>query len=167
MLGLKLNHVSKGSTGNKIGYVTLEAIAGTNILVPYLSVKSRQLIWRSGTRRWNLRVHVLPMSCTSLTIWQGTRIKNNFDILLLEYQLKRGGCWMVISTEWSVNGQHFGYCLRVELVFGEHWYRLVGTKSLYKPVTALRRIYGVTRLRKGWYFNDQLCNIDLRSSAGA
>ena len=39
------------------------AITGTTILVPYLEVKSLQLIWRSGTRRWNLRVPDLQMNC--------------------------------------------------------------------------------------------------------
>ena len=33
-----------------------------------------QLIWRSGTRRWNLRVPDLQLSCSDLTTWQGTRI---------------------------------------------------------------------------------------------
>ena len=43
--------------------------------MPYLSVKSLQLIWRSGTHRWNLRVPDLQMSCRDLTTWQGTRIE--------------------------------------------------------------------------------------------
>ena len=53
------------------------AITGTTILVPYL-------IWRLSslcssfedwsTRRWNLRVPDLQMSCRDLTIWLGTRI---------------------------------------------------------------------------------------------
>ena len=37
-------------------------MAETTIGVPYLKVKSLQLIWRSGTRRWNLRVLDLQMS---------------------------------------------------------------------------------------------------------
>ena len=49
-----------------IGHVTLVAITRTVILVPYLSVKSLQLIWGLGTRRWNLRVPDLQMSCSDL-----------------------------------------------------------------------------------------------------
>ena len=57
-----------------IGHVALVAITGIAIMVPYLWVKSLQLIWRSGTRRWNLRVPDLQMSCRDLTVWQGTKI---------------------------------------------------------------------------------------------
>ena len=32
------------------------------------------IIWRSGTRRWNLRVPNLPMSCRDFAASQGTRI---------------------------------------------------------------------------------------------
>ena len=38
------------------GHVILVATAGTTILVPCHVVKSLLCIWRSGTRRWNLRV---------------------------------------------------------------------------------------------------------------
>ena len=41
---------------------------------PIFKVKSLQLIWRSGTRRFHLRVPDLRMSCRVLTTWQGTRI---------------------------------------------------------------------------------------------
>ena len=47
------------------------AIAVVIILVPYHVVKSLQLIWRLGTRRWNLRVPNLQMSCSDS---KGTRI---------------------------------------------------------------------------------------------
>ena len=40
---------------------------GLFILVPCPQVNSLQLIWRSGTRRWNLRVPDLQMSCNDLT----------------------------------------------------------------------------------------------------
>ena len=39
-----------------IGHVILAAITKTTILVPYLQVKSLQLMWRSGNRRWKLCV---------------------------------------------------------------------------------------------------------------
>ena len=45
------------------------------ILVLYLWIKSLQLIWRLGTRRFHLRVPNLQMSSRDLTTWQGTRIK--------------------------------------------------------------------------------------------
>ena len=45
-------------------HVTLVIISGTTIMVRYFWVKSlRQLIWRSGTRRFHLRVPDLQMSC--------------------------------------------------------------------------------------------------------
>ena len=50
-----------------IGHGTLTVIAGTTILVPSHVVKSQQLIWRSGTRRFHLRVPDLQMSCRDLT----------------------------------------------------------------------------------------------------
>ena len=49
-----------------MGNVTLVAITGTIIIVPYLEVKSLELILRSGTRRWNLRVPDRQMSCKDL-----------------------------------------------------------------------------------------------------
>ena len=45
----------------------LAAIVGATILVPCHVIKSLQLIWRSGTRRFNLRVPDLQMSCSDLT----------------------------------------------------------------------------------------------------
>ena len=45
----------------------LVVIAGTTNLVPCCVVKFLQLIWRWGTRRWNLRVPNLHMSCSDLT----------------------------------------------------------------------------------------------------
>ena len=62
------------NTSWSIRCVTLLVITETTVLVPYLEVKSLQLIWRSGTRRFHLRVHVLQMSCRDLTTWEGTRI---------------------------------------------------------------------------------------------
>ena len=44
-------------------YVTPKAITGTTNLVPYFWVKSLQFIWRSGTRRFYLRVPTLQMYC--------------------------------------------------------------------------------------------------------
>ena len=53
---------------NPVGHVHLVAIAGTTILVPCHVVKTLQLIRRSGTRRWNLRVPDLQMSYSDLTL---------------------------------------------------------------------------------------------------
>ena len=50
-----------------IGHVALVAIVGANSLVPCHVVKTLCLIWRSGTRRWNLRVPNLQTSCSDLT----------------------------------------------------------------------------------------------------
>ena len=41
---------------------------------PLIPVKSLQLIWRSGTRRFHLRVPDLQMSCSSFTQWMGTSL---------------------------------------------------------------------------------------------
>ena len=60
------------SVGN--GACHSAAIAGAIILVPWHGVKSLQLIWRLGTRRWNLRVPNLQMSCRDLTSRSGARI---------------------------------------------------------------------------------------------
>ena len=49
------------------GMCYLVDITGATILVPCHAVKSLQLIWRSGTRRWHLRVPDLQMSCGDLT----------------------------------------------------------------------------------------------------
>ena len=72
------------------GHVTLAAIAGTTILVPYLEVTSLQLIWRSD---WPIRRQAiiwtntdlnhyksestgdhLQRSCKNLTTWQSASI---------------------------------------------------------------------------------------------
>ena len=55
-------------TGNMV------ATAATVILVTWHVVKSVQLIWRLGTRRWNLRVPNLHMNCRDLTLREGTNI---------------------------------------------------------------------------------------------
>ena len=62
------------------GCVTNEAypqadITRTTVLEPNLEVKSLQLIWRSGTRRWNLQVPDHQMSCRDFW-WSGTCIWN-------------------------------------------------------------------------------------------
>ena len=49
------------------GACRLAAVVRATILVPCHVVKSLQLIWRSGTRRWNLRVPDLQMRCSDLT----------------------------------------------------------------------------------------------------
>ena len=46
----------------------MAAIAGASILVPCHVVRSLQLIWRSDTRRFHLRVPDLQMSCIDLTL---------------------------------------------------------------------------------------------------
>ena len=53
----------------KIIFVSQMTIAEITILLPYLSVKSLQLIWRLGTQRWNLWVPYIQMSCRDLTTW--------------------------------------------------------------------------------------------------
>ena len=62
-----------------------------SILVSYLGVKSQQLIWTLGTRRWNLWVPDLQMSCSDLTRMWGyqDRSPNNgclvtFPIMLTQ-----------------------------------------------------------------------------------
>ena len=50
-----------------IGHAIWRSIDGIIILIPFYVVKSLQLIWRSGTRRWNLRVPGLQMGCSDLT----------------------------------------------------------------------------------------------------
>ena len=52
-----------------IGHITLVAITGTTILVPYHKVKLLQLIWRYGTHRWNLRFPNRQMSTRDLITW--------------------------------------------------------------------------------------------------
>ena len=49
------------------GCVHRVTLTETSILVPYLSVKCLQLIWRLGTCRWNLPVCDLQMSCRDMT----------------------------------------------------------------------------------------------------
>ena len=44
------------------------------LLVPWHAGMSLQMIWRSMTRRRNLRVSELHMSCRDFTAWQGTRL---------------------------------------------------------------------------------------------
>ena len=50
----------------------LAVIISTIIQIYYLYVNSPQLIWRSDTRRWNLRVSDPQMSCADLTTRQGS-----------------------------------------------------------------------------------------------
>ena len=82
-----------------MGHVTLTAIIGTSILVVYLWVKLLQLIWRSGTRRFHLRVPDHQMSCRDLATWQGTRtvyptMAAGRHALL---RITNGASWVVLS----------------------------------------------------------------------
>ena len=52
-----------------IGYVTLVAITGTTTPLPYLTIKSLQLLSRSGTCRFYRRVPDLHLNCSDLTKW--------------------------------------------------------------------------------------------------
>ena len=54
--------------------VPLVVITGTTILVPHAKVKSLQLIWRWGTRRFHLRVPDIQMCCRDLITRQGASI---------------------------------------------------------------------------------------------
>ena len=58
---------SVDKTMNYHGACRPAAITGTTIQAPCHVIKSLQLIWRSGTRRWNLQVPDLPMRCSDLT----------------------------------------------------------------------------------------------------
>ena len=71
-------------------------------MMSYPYVKSLQLIWRSGTRRWNLRVPDLQMSCRDLTLHQSTRI-------VVPAQAARRHAhkhWQLALTEFE-NGEHY------------------------------------------------------------
>ena len=56
--------------GQLMGYVTLGAFTGTTALAPYLWAKSLQLIWRSGTRRFQFATlcSITGVSCYSTYI---------------------------------------------------------------------------------------------------
>ena len=56
------------------GVCCLVVIAGVTMLVPYHLIKSLQLIWRSGMRRFHLRMPDLQMSCSDLIERWWTRI---------------------------------------------------------------------------------------------
>ena len=53
----------------EIRHASWRPFLGLRSRYPLLLVKLQQLIWRSGTRRWNLRVSDLQMSCDNLTKW--------------------------------------------------------------------------------------------------
>ena len=60
--------------GNQCREVLMEHVIWWPLLAllcwyPAFLVKSLHLIWRSGSRRWNLRVPDLHMSCSDLTKW--------------------------------------------------------------------------------------------------
>ena len=55
------------TTSNTIGYVIWQPLLRLLSWCNFISVKSPHLIWASGTRRWNLRVPDLQVSCSDLT----------------------------------------------------------------------------------------------------
>ena len=61
------NTITSLVTLSKTGHAALVDITGTTKLIPFHSVKSLQLIWRSGTRRFHLRVPDRQMSRSDLT----------------------------------------------------------------------------------------------------
>ena len=64
-----------GNSWNKpMGRVTLVAATGTTSLVPCHKVKYLQLIGRSGTCRWNLRVPYLQMRYREVMAWMSNYI---------------------------------------------------------------------------------------------
>ena len=93
---------------SSIGNVTLIAMTGITILVPYYYVKSLQLISRSGTRRFNLRVPDLQISCRDLTTWQGTRPNNGSQAAcsIVTHWFSKAAfsssrCCVLLSMAWS------------------------------------------------------------------
>ena len=71
------------------------------ILIPCHTVKSLQLIWRSGTRRWNLRVPDLLMSCSDLVEIKGA----GMIIPVMAVKVT----WPILTWWWKFSGL-FGYC---------------------------------------------------------
>ena len=57
-------------------WIHLVAVTKTTILVPYHFVRSLQLIWRLGTRRWKVYGHPIFrwLSSSDLTEWVGTSL---------------------------------------------------------------------------------------------
>ena len=80
------------------------AISGANILVPCHVSKSLQLIWRLGTRRWNLWVPNAQIHCSDLT---ETRAPGPVFCLLLGVSSGTAGpiTGKITSVTWPVNGQ--------------------------------------------------------------
>ena len=123
------------------------------ILAPYHVVKSLQLIWSMGTRRWNLRVPILQMSCNDLTYTEGTsvmalvmvawmrcllapeictyRLFGYFPYLCLIYQIQRVG-HKYLPTFFSVSNHHSS--VKNEWWFETSW---IVCQRLY-PLTELR-----------------------------
>ena len=95
----------------------LTAVAKATILVPYHVVKSLQLIWRLGTRRWNLRVPKLQMNCSDLKIRHPDISCSNShqDDVLYHFELMPFSRWDTVKSScicilWSfVQSVHKGY----------------------------------------------------------
>ena len=98
-------------------------IAETTIGVPYLKVKSLQLIWRSGTRRWNLRVLDLQMSggwsllrADRPDLWLYPQMKQHFfyhypQYLIIRYMVLLPGIytgWYMTPPQAVLMGKYWG-----------------------------------------------------------
>ena len=88
-------------------YVTLVAINGSTLLVPYLQVRSLQFTWGLDTCIFHLQLPDLQMSRKYLTTWQGTRIKASWHspflldlgVVLLTFREKFVFCRNQTSNE--------------------------------------------------------------------
>ena len=88
---------------------------------PIVLVKSLQLLWASGTRRWNLQVFDLQLICNDVTLELG--------ITLLLHVIGVRATRLLVSTEWNTCPIHFHHvtldaganlliCIRIWLSMG-------------------------------------------------
>ena len=88
-----------------MGVCHLATFVGTSILVlSYDVLKSLQLFWRSGTRRWNLRVPNLQLSCSDLTVRYGTRmvVPVLATRVTCPIDLSDHCCWRILWITWMI-----------------------------------------------------------------
>ena len=99
---------SKGAEWNNRA-CCVAAIAGVTIQVPCPVVKSLQLIWRYGTRRFHLRVPYHQMSCidSRWLIWKlGT---HRFHLRMPNFLMSCNDLWIEHLESSPING-HQGNC---------------------------------------------------------
>ena len=125
-----------------MGQLALVTITGTTILVPCLHVRLLQLIWRLGTRRWNLRLPDRQMSLQRLNYMIGYQASSSTNTCQVAYPIAIHIWYIMWWLKTCVHIHEYNmvwWCLflflsafcRILVRLTTRWYLLLKEKFIY------------------------------------